>query len=171
MKTITIDLFNPESVRSAIKELQAEKRTWRVKARQAEKVIAEELANLINENLWQIPYVDDRIDVKTHQQVRTHAVGEARAHGNTVTIYDDEIVFIEFGAGVTHNSNGSENPLSEAVHFQTDIGSYGKGQGLQPYWFIAHNLVSKGTPMYMPIYRAIIAIKPEIPTLVRQVFV
>ena len=81
-----------------------------------------------------------------------------------------DIAFIEFGAGIYHNGSVN-NPLSQAVQFDTSIGSYGKGHGNEPYWFIAHNLISRGTPAYMPINNAIEQIVPMIPTIVRQVFV
>lgn len=170
MKTIRIDLFDPDSVKEAVKEIQAEKREWKRKAKEATRIIAEELANRINENLFNIELADDLIDVKTHQQVKSVVGLEAKANGTMVTVYGENVVFVEFGAGIYHNQ-GVNNPLSETVEFETNIGSYGKGHGLQPYWFVAHNLISRGTPASMPIYKAIETIKPMIPTLVRRVFV
>lgn len=137
-------------------------------------MVAAALADQIQANLDAIPYTDDLIDVKNHQPVpRTTQSSPmaASAHGNKVYIDGAEVVFIEFGAGIYHNGAGQSNPLSQAVQFDTSIGSYGKGQGNRNYWFVAHNLISRGTPEYMPIYRAILAIQPEIPTMIRQVFV
>lgn len=170
-----IDLCETDSIKKAIIELKATKREWERKANLCAEMIAALLADTIKANIDAIPYSDDVINVKTHQYERKSPDIYVMSQGNGVFVLGEEVVFIEFGAGYTHNSNGSENPLSkefaEVTKLNTDIGSYGKGQGLQPYWFFAHNLISKGTPMYMPIYRAIIAIKPEVPTLVRQVFV
>lgn len=174
MKTIHIDLFDKDSVKNAIAEIEAVKAEWARKANLCAEMIAAMLADQIQANLDAIPYTDDVINVKTHQYERKSTNFFVTAQGNMVYVGGEEVVFVEFGAGYTHNSNGSENKLADEfakTGLKTDIGSYGKGQGLQPYWFFAHNLISKGTPMYMPIYRAIIAIKPEIPTLVRQVFV
>ena len=171
MKTIHIEAFDKSSVDKAIEEVKAIKKEWKRKAKQAESLIAEELANLINENLMNVALADDLINVKEHQQVISAPGVEARAKGNTVTIYGENAVFIEFGAGIYHNGGGVNNPLSMAVQFDTSIGSYGKGHGNEPYWFIAHNLISRGTPAYMPINNAIEQIVPMIPTIVRQVFV
>ena len=170
MKTIHIEAFDKSSVDKAIEEVKAIKKEWRRKAKDAEKLIAEELANLINQNLMNVAIADDLINVKEHQEVHTAPGVEARARGNTVTVYGKNAVFIEFGAGIYHNG-GVDNPLSKAVQFDTSIGSYGKGHGNEPYWFVAHNLISRGTPAYMPINNAIEQIVPMIPTIVRQVFV
>ena len=170
MKTIHIEAFDKSSVDKAIEEVKAIKKEWKRKAKEAEKLIAEELANLINQNLMNVAIADDLINVKEHQEVHTAPGVEARARGNTVTVYGENAVFIEFGAGIYHNG-GVDNPLSKAVQFDTSIGSYGKGHGNEPYWFVAHNLISRGTPAYMPINNAIEQIVPMIPTIVRQVFV
>lgn len=170
MKTIHIEAFDKSSVDKAIEEVKAIKKEWKQKTKQAESLIAEELANLINQNLMNVAIADDLINVKEHQEVHTAPGVEARARGNTVTVYGENAVFIEFGAGIYHNG-GVDNPLSKAVQFDTSIGSYGKGHGNEPYWFVAHNLISRGTPAYMPINNAIEQIVPMIPTIVRQVFV
>lgn len=170
MKTIHIDAFDPKSVNAAIAELKAVKKEWKRKANVCSEMIATALADEINKNLDAIPFTDDIKDIKTHQPVPRNSFASAYAQGNRVYINGQEIAFIEFGAGIYHNQ-GVNNPLSEAVQFETGIGSYGKGNGNKKYWFIAHNLISCGTPAYMPIYEAIETIKPMIPTLVRQVFV
>ena len=69
MKTIHIEAFDKSSVDKAIEEVKAIKKEWRRKAKEAEKLIAEELANLINENLMNVAIGDDLKDIKTHQQV------------------------------------------------------------------------------------------------------
>ena len=171
MKTIRIDISSRSSVRNAITELKNVKKEWQRKCSLAEQIVAKELADLINQNLMNVAIADDIKNVKTHEQVIVAPGVEATAVGNTVTIYGENIAFIEFGAGIYYNGGGVNNPLSKAVQFDTSIGSYGKGHGNQKYWFIAHNLISCGTPAYMPIQKAIETIEPMIPTLVRQVFV
>lgn len=174
MKTIRIDVISRESIRHAIADLESVKREWQRKANLCCEMVAAALADQIQANLDAIPYTDDLKDIKTHQPVpRTTQSSPmaASAHGNKVYIDGAEVAFIEFGAGIYHNGAGQSNPLSQAVQFDTSIGSYGKGQGNKKYWFVAHNLISCGTPEYMPIYRAILAIQPQIPTMIRQVFV
>ena len=170
MKTVHVDLTDRSSVQNAIKDLEALKKEWKRKANLCAETIAAMLADKITENITSIPYSDDLIDLGTQTALTRYPIAGAIATGNRVLIGGDEIAFIEFGAGIYHNA-GTHNPLSEKVNFDTAIGSYGKGHGNEPYWFIAHNLISRGTPAYMPIYKAIEEIKPMIPTIVRQVFV
>ena len=168
--------MDSNSIKQALAEIREIETEWKKKANNAAKEVCREIGMQIIANIDYIPYTDDMINVATHEIIQkkepllVHSLKETR-NGCTVTISGKDIVFVEFGAGVYHNSNGNDNPLAESVSFETGIGSYGKGQGSQPYWFVAHNLISRGTPMYMPIYRAILAVKPEIPTIVKRVFV
>lgn len=171
MKTIHIDVSDRQSVKNAIAELQSVKKEWQRKANLCCETVAAMLADMISENISAIPFSDDLVDLGTHQATPGFPMIAAYAKGNSVFIQGEEVAFVEFGAGVYHNSAGRSNPLSEKVQFDTAIGSYGNGHGNQKYWFVAHNLISYGTPAYMPIYNAIEAIKPMIPTIVRQVFV
>lgn len=170
MKTITVDILDRDSIQKAVTELRAYKQEWERKANLCCEAVAAALADKISENLSAIPYSDDMFDVGTHTPMPRPPILGVEARGNQVYVGGDEIAFVEFGAGVYHNQ-GRTNPLSESVQFSTTPGSYGQGNGVKPYWFIAHNLISYGTPAYMPIYNAIEEIKPEIPTIVRGIFV
>lgn len=171
MKTIHIDLSSRSSVSNAINELNNIKKEWQRKSNLCAEMIAAALADEIQKNLDAIPFTDDIKDVKTHSVVPKNTVLTATAVGNRIVINGEEVAFVEFGAGAYYNGVGSKNPLSDAVSFDTATGTYGKGQGSKKFWFIAHNRISCGTPAYMPIYNAIEAIKPQIPTMIRQVFV
>ena len=170
MKTIHIEAFDKSSVDKAIEEIKTIKKEWKRKANLCSEMIAAALADEINKNLEAIPMTDDVIDVKTHTPQPVNWFAAAYPQGNRVLIKGHDIAFIEFGAGIYHNGSVN-NPLSQAVQFDASIGSYGKGHGNEPYWFIAHNLISRGTPAYMPINNAIESIKPQIPMMIRQVFV
>lgn len=171
MRTIKIHLDSAMSVKAAIWELQTIKEDWQRRTNLCSEMIAAALADEIQKNLDAIPYTDDIKDVKEHTVIPKRTDLTATAVGNRIIISGEEVAFVEFGSGAYYNGTGSKNPLSDAVSFDTAIGSYGKGNGNKKYWFIAHNRISCGTPAYMPIYNAIEAIKPQIPTLVRQVFV
>ena len=176
MKTIHIDLLDSDSIKSAVAELREVRRDWERKSNLAAKEVCREIAEQIRANLDYIVFTDEFKNTETHEIIqKKEPMGvwdlTETKNGCTVTIRGKDIVFVEFGAGVYYNPNGNGNPLGEMVSFSTEIGSYGKGQGLNQYWFVAHNLISCGTPAYMPIYRAILAVKPEIPTIVRKVFV
>lgn len=171
MKTVQVDVFNKTSIDHAIAELKDAQKEWQRKANLCAETIAAMLADMISDNFNSVPFGDDLKDIGTHTQIPTFPIIGVGAVGNRVLIQGDEAVFIEFGAGIYHNGSGANNPLSEKVQFDTGIGSFGKGHGNEKYWFVAHNIISCGTPAYMPIHNAIEAIKPMIPTIVRQVFV
>ena len=169
VKTISVEILDIQSVEHAVAELKEVRAEWIRKANRCCETIATMLADMITDNLLQIPYSDDLIDLSTHEETPGLPMIAAYAQGNSVFIKGEEVAFVEFGAGVYHA--GNSNPLSDMVQFNTEIGSYGQGNGLKPYWFVAHNLISRGTPAYMPIWNAINDIKPQIPTIVRQIFV
>lgn len=170
MKTIHIDIGDPESVTAAIAELKDVRAEWRRKANLLCETVAAMIADQVSENLSEIDMSDDLKDISTHTPVPRFPILGAEARGNQVYIGGEEIAFVEFGAGIYHNG-GRSNPLAEKVQFETAIGSYGQGNGNKKYWFVAHNLISCGTPAYMPIYRAIEAVKPKIPMIAREIFI
>ena len=171
MITIDIDIADANSVRNAIAELKEVRAEWLRKCNLLCETVAAMLADEIERNLSEIPFTDDVKDIGSHQAVEVFPMFGVEARGNTVVVAGAEIAFVEFGAGAYYNGTGSNNPLATEVSFDTATGSYGKGHGNEKYWFIAHNLISCGTPAYMPVYRAIEAVKPQIPTIARGIFV
>lgn len=170
MKTIHIDIGDPKSVTAAIAELKDVRAEWRRKANLLCETVAAMIADQVSENLSEIDMSDDLKDISTHTATPRFPILGAEARGNQVYIGGEEIAFVEFGAGIYHNG-GRSNPLADKVQFETAIGSYGQGNGNKKYWFVAHNLISCGTPAYMPIYRAIEAVKPKIPMIAREIFI
>ena len=170
MKTIHIDIGDPKSVTAAIAELKDVRAEWRRKANLLCETVAAMIADQVSENLSEIDMSDDLKDISTHTATPRFPILGAEARGNQVYIGGEEIAFVEFGAGIYHNG-GRSNPLADKVQFETAIGSYGQGNGNKKYWFVAHNLISCGTPAYMPIYRAIEAVKPQIPMIAREIFI
>ena len=173
MKTIHIDIGDPDSVKAAIAELKEVRAEWNRKANLLCETVAAMLSDEIENNYSAIPFSDDIKDISSHQATPRLPMYAVYAKGNTVIVEENggEVAFIEFGAGAYHNSSGRQNPLADKVSFDTAIGSFGLGNGNKKYWFIAHNKISCGTPAYMPIYNAIEAIKPQIPTIARGIFV
>lgn len=79
--------------------------------------------------------------------------------GNTTTakliLEGNEVLFVEFGAGIHFNGSSSPNPYS--AKFGYEIGGYGKHQGLNDFWFYREDgelIKSHGTKATMPMYRA-----------------
>ena len=176
MKTIQIDLMDSNSIKQALAEIREIETEWKKKANNAAKEVCREIGMQIIANLDYIPWTDEFKNTETHEIIQVkNDIGvwdlTETNNGCNLTVRGKDVVFVEFGAGIYYNSGGGDNPLAENVTFETGIGSYGRGQGNNKFWFVAHNLISCGNPAYMPIYRAILAVKPEIPTIVKRVFV
>lgn len=82
------------------------------------------------------------------------------------------VAFIEFGAGVFYNSDGSY-PLKRPAGI-AGIGGYGKGYGKRPAWGYydeSHVLnITRGTPAAMPMYYASRGMKDRIIGIAKEVF-
>lgn len=81
------------------------------------------------------------------------------------------VAFIEFGAGVFYNADGSY-PLKRPAGI-VGIGEYGKGYGKRPAWgyYDAGELhITRGTPAAMPMYYASRGMKERILGIAKEVF-
>ena len=82
------------------------------------------------------------------------------------------VAFIEFGAGVFYNSDGSY-PLKRPAGI-SGIGEYGKGYGKRPAWgyYDTNNVlkITRGTPAAMPMYYASKAMHARIAAIAKEVF-
>ena len=92
--------------------------------------------------------------------------------GYSIVADGKAVAFIEFGAGVYHNSaEPYPNPRPEGV---AGIGEYGKGYGKRNAWgFKDENdnlIVTRGNPAAMPMWYASEEIKHSVLKVVKEVF-
>ena len=84
------------------------------------------------------------------------------------------ILFIEFGAGIRYNGSAGTSPHPKGEEFGYTIGSYGKGQGKNDFWFYytdtGEAVMSHGTESTMPVSRASQEIIRNIRRIEREVF-
>ena len=83
------------------------------------------------------------------------------------------VAFIEFGAGVFYNSDGSY-PLKRPAGI-VGIGEYGLGRGKRPAWGFYDGgtkklVITRGTPAAMPMYYASKAMHARIAAIAKEVF-
>ena len=87
----------------------------------------------------------------------------------------EDAVFVEFGAGVTHNGSvgQSPNPLVAQNGLPFTIGSHGD-KGADPKWALprqdGESYWTYGTPADMPMYEAVMTVIPQIADIAREVF-
>lgn len=84
----------------------------------------------------------------------------------------EDAVWVEFGAGVYHNTSvgGSLHPRGEELGFT--IGSYGQGKGHQKIWGYYDNglHLTHGTPASMPMEKSFLSAMDKISEIINEVF-
>lgn len=92
----------------------------------------------------------------------------------TLVLEGEDILFIEFGAGVHYNTAAgtSPHPLGEKLGYT--IGSYGYGQGANDYWFYmaetGESVMSHGTRATKPMFYASKKIRDQMLQIAKEVF-
>lgn len=98
-------------------------------------------------------------------------IGLSRA---TLVLEGREILFIEFGAGVTHNGSVGSSPHPKGAENGFLIGTYGMGHGSQEIWgYYADSgelVLTHGTKATMPMYKASLEIRKKVVEIARTVF-
>lgn len=94
------------------------------------------------------------------------------SNGYSIVAEGQAVAFIEFGAGVYHNtSEPYPNPRPSGV---VGIGEYGKGKGKQQAWGYKDDndelVITRGNPAAMPMWYASEEIKSSVLKVVREVF-
>lgn len=92
----------------------------------------------------------------------------------TLVLEGREILFIEFGAGVTHNGSVGTSPHPKGEENGFLIGTYGMGHGSQKVWgYYDDNdelVLTHGTKATMPMYKADLEIIKNVKRIARDVF-
>lgn len=93
----------------------------------------------------------------------------------TLVLRGEDVMFVEFGAGVYYNGEAGQSPNPLGVKLGYTIGSYGKGHGKQPLWHYmsetsGHWKTSRGTEALMPMYKADIEIQQSFADIAKRVF-
>lgn len=93
-------------------------------------------------------------------------------NGYVIVADGNAVAFIEFGAGVYHNtSEPYPNPRPQGI---VGIGEYGKGKGKQKAWGYKDEndelVITRGNPAAMPMWYASEEIKKSVTRVVKEVF-
>lgn len=124
-----------------------------------------------------IPVIDARIreaqgdSDKSHDtEITVTSVGDITQA--ELRLSGRDVLFIEFPTGIYYN-NAVHHP--KAAEFGYGVGTYGKGQGLNPgYWWYKDDddkyHFSRGTECTMPMYSASLEIIRQMKDVTREVF-
>lgn len=168
-KTIKIDLFDGKSLDNAIKQIQEYKERLSNKCEMFVHRLAEVGIPIIDQN---IALAAGDSDKGHNTYIKINSFGsysQAR-----LIVEGKDLLFIEFGAGVHYNGNLGGSPHPKGKEMGYTIGSYGKGQGKNDFWFYyadsGETVMSHGTQATMPVYKAGTEIRRQILKIAREVF-
>ena len=161
-KVIQIDL-STASIDNAIKELKA----FRDSLKPKKDKLIEELAKI------GIKEASVRFTTAMYDGVNDSSVSlETKSDGYAIVASGRAVAFIEFGAGVYHNSGEPyPKPRPEGI---VGIGDYGKGYGKRNAWGFTDDsgevVVTHGNPAAMPMWYASEEMKSKILKIAKEVF-
>lgn len=92
----------------------------------------------------------------------------------TLVLQGKEVLFIEFGAGVSYNGSVGSSPHPLGAQYGFLIGSYGMGNGSKQVWgYYADSgelVLTRGTKATMPMYSADLEIINNVVAIAKGVF-
>lgn len=126
-----------------------------------------------------IPVIDQNISAAAGDSDKNHNTYiKLNSFGSysqaTLVCEGKDLLFIEFGAGVHYNGAAGSSPHPKGEEMGYTIGSYGKGQGKNDFWFYyadtGEAVMSYGTQATMPLYKAGVEIRRQILAIAKEVF-
>lgn len=169
-KKITIG-SSEQDIDRAIRELAKYKTDFTQKVELLREKVAERLADEARSG-FAGAIADDLI--KGGQRFADVKVSVDNRGSLTVVVASGEgAVWVEFGAGVYHNSSPGSSPHPSGAELGFTIGSFGKGNGKKETWGFYEDgelKLSRGTPATMPMYRAMQTVCNDIEDIAREVF-
>ena len=167
-KKISISL-SQKSIQNAIKEIEAYKRQFIDRNELFVRRLAELGIPVIDQNIA-ASHGDSDKNHNTYIKINSFgSYSEAK-----LVVEGKDLLFIEFGAGIHYNGSSGTSPHPKGEEFGYTIGSYGKGQGQNDFWFYyadtGEAVMSHGTKAAMPVYRASQEIIQNIRRIAKEVF-
>ena len=169
-RTITVPL-SEAGIKDAIKKLQEYKKWILERANILVERVAREIATEAQAG-FSSAFGDDLLS------------GDGRASDATVTVETNggtsivrasgrDVVFVEFGTGVYHNTPAGSSPHPKGAELGLTIGSFGKGNGRKEVWGFYDGgelRLTHGTPAALPMYRAAKVVAGRIGEIAQEVF-
>lgn len=174
---ITLGL-SQKSVEKALKQLRQYKQWLRNKTTELVKALAEIGIPVIETNVADASYTFDSKGIRSGSNTEHYTYVKLNNFGSysqaNLVVEGEEILFIEFGAGVYYNGEAGTSPHPKGQEFGYTIGSYGQGNGKNDSWvYYADSgewVRSYGTEATMPVYKASVKIMQNIRKIAKEVF-
>ena len=155
--------LSSKSIKSAIQEVKAFRDSLDAKKDK----LLEELANI------GVREASVRFTTAMYDGVNdSYVTLETTKDGYCILAEGRAVAFIEFGAGVYHNTGEPyPNPRPEGI---VGIGEYGKGYGKRPAWGFRNEdgelVITRGTPAAMPLWYASEEMRNSVLKIFKEVF-
>jgi hypothetical protein len=167
-KTIKMELSH-KSIQDTIKQLRACQKSLVSKNEEFLRRLAELGIPVIDENIA-LAQGDSDKNHNTYIRINNFG-GYSQA---TLVCEGSDLLFIEFGAGISYNTPAGTSPHPKGQDFGCTIGSYGQGNGKNESWvYYADSgewVRSYGTEATMPVYKASMKIMQNIRKIAKEVF-
>lgn len=168
-RTININLFDSRSLDKAIQQIRQYQNSLNDKCALFVRRLAEVGIPVIDEN---IAAAQGDSDKGHNTYIKINSFGSySQAE---LIVESNSILWIEFGAGVHFNGHLGSSPHPKGEELGYTIGSYGKGQGKNDFWFYyadsGEAVMSHGTQATMPVYKAGLEIKRQVLKIAKEVF-
>ena len=168
-RTININLFDSRSLDKAIRRIRQYQNNLHDKCAEFVRRLAEVGIPIIDENISKAQGDSDK-NHNTYIKINSfgsYSQAELICEGK-------ELLMIEFGSGVHFNGAAGSSPHPKGEELGYTIGSYGKGQGKNDFWFYyadsGEAVMSHGTESTMPVYKAGLEIKKQVLKIAKEVF-
>ena len=176
-QTITLGL-SQKSVEKALKQLRQYKQWIRNKTTELVKALAEIGIPVIETNVADASYTFDSKGVRSGSNTEHYTYVKLNNFGSysqaNLVVEGEEILFIEFGAGVYYNGEPGTSPHPKGQEFGFLIGSYGVGHGVQKVWGYYDEtgalVMTHGVEATMPVLKAYEKIIADYVSVARRVF-
>ena len=168
-KTIRVNLFE---IDKAIQEVESYKSALKRKTDIFRKRIAETIEQKA-QAMFSVSVADDLLRDGQRMSDTTVTVENEGNNVSVVIARGSDVLFVEFGAGVYHNSAVGTSPHPQGMEFGYTIGSYGKGRGRNQTWGFTDETgthVTHGTPASMPMFNATKDVLSDIYSIAKEVF-
>lgn len=159
------------SIEKSIRELRAYRQSIIEKSEELRNRVGKRVADLAQSG-FNGSFVDDLLKGGM-RNADVMVTIDKRSNVTVVIANGEDAVWVEFGAGVRHNTSAGSSPHPEGQNLGFTIGSFGKGLGKRDTWGFYQDGVltfTHGTPASMPMHKAMVTVCGEVFAIAKEVF-
>lgn len=176
-KTLKADL-SVKSINKLIKDIKSYQTDFNKKMQIFVRKLAESGIPVIDSNMEKANFTYDSNGIQsgtdTTHTTKVKVTSNESVVTAVLTAKGEEILFIEFGAGIYYNGSVGSSPHPKGEEFGYLIGTYGKGYGSKKVWGYYDDsgklILTYGVEATMPMYRASLEMANNVVRIAREVF-